>query len=66
MHPNSAAVTYWYEIVEVYYDKNTKEPVNYCEPHMHFDSPSDFAETLEMMKSALDKPVLKAHNLKPV
>jgi hypothetical protein len=53
----------WCEVCEVYYDQLGK-PMGYCKSTVGGDNPKDIKEVLEMMSSALDKPVMKKSHFK--
>lgn len=52
-----------YGVVEAYYDADC-EPVGYCDPHVLGDSVEELRRVLEMMRDALDKPILESGDFK--
>jgi len=54
----------WYGIHEVYYEEDNITPKMYAiDPDVGTEHKKDLKEILEMMKSALDKPVLDQDEL---
>jgi hypothetical protein len=53
----------WFEISEVYYDQLGK-PMGHCKATVGGDTSEEIKTVLEMMSSALEKPVMKATDFK--
>jgi hypothetical protein len=53
----------WLEISEVYYDQLGK-PMGHCKATVGGDTSEEIKTVLEMMSSALEKPVMKAIDFK--
>jgi hypothetical protein len=53
----------WFEISEVYYDQLGK-PMGHCQATVGGNNPEEVKTVLEMMSSALQKPVMKAADFK--
>jgi hypothetical protein len=53
----------WFEISEVYYDQLGK-PMGHCKATVGGDTSEEIKTVLEMMSSALEKPVMKTADFK--